>query len=123
MIGSAALLSPQIAGGALRPVVQFGPTRLPSLPDTQTAAEAGFPGLEAVAWWGVFAPSRTPPLAIARMNVALRETLSEDGVRRQVEEAQQARLVVSEPAALGTFLDGQVEIWGRVVREHNVRPD
>ncbi len=42
VMGSAALLSPQIAGGTLRPIVQFGPTRLLSLPDTQTAAEAGF---------------------------------------------------------------------------------
>ncbi len=57
------------------------------------------------------------------MNAALRETFADEGVRRQLEEAQQARLILSEPAALGTFLDGQVETWGRVVRDHNVRPD
>ncbi|MDW8315615.1 MAG: tripartite tricarboxylate transporter substrate binding protein [Rhodovarius sp.] len=123
MIGSAALVAPHIAAGSLRALVQFGPTRLPALRDVPTAEEEGFPGLTAEAWWGVFAPARTPAPIIARMNAALRETLSEERVRRQMEEVQQARLVLSDPEGLRVFLDRQIEIWGRVVRENNIRPD
>ncbi len=81
MIGSAALVAPHIAGGTLRALVQFGPTRLPALAEVQTAEEAGFPGLIAEAWWGVFAPAGTPAPIIERMNAALRETLSEERVQ------------------------------------------
>jgi tripartite-type tricarboxylate transporter receptor subunit TctC len=123
MIGSAALIAPHIAGGTLRPLAQFGPARLPTLAEVQTAEEAGFPGLQAEAWWAVFAPAGTPAPVVARMNTALRETLSEEGLRRQMEETQQARLVLSDPATLKSFLDGQVETWGRVVREHDIRAD
>ncbi|WP_426955606.1 Bug family tripartite tricarboxylate transporter substrate binding protein [Muricoccus radiodurans] len=123
MIGSAALVAPHIAGGTLRALAQFGPTRLPALAQVPTAEEAGFPGLTAEAWWGVFAPARTPEPIIARMNAALRETLSDDRARRQMEETQQARLVLSDPATLKTFLDRQVEIWGRVVRENRIQAD
>ena len=123
MIGSAALLLPHIAGGTLRPLLQFGPQRLSRLAETQTAAEAGFPGLEAEAWWGVFAPRGTPAESVARMNAALRETLQEDRPRQIMTETQQARLVLSSPEELRRFFAGQVETWGRVVRANNIQPD
>ena len=123
MIGSAALVAPHIAGGTLRALVQFGPGRLPALAQVQTAEEAGFPGLVAEAWWAVFAPAGTPAPVVGRMNAALRETLSEERVRRQMEETQQARLALSDPPALKAFLDQQVETWGRVVRENGIRAD
>jgi tripartite-type tricarboxylate transporter receptor subunit TctC len=60
---------------------------------------------------------------IARMNAALRESLSEEKVRRQMEESQQARLVLSDPPALQAFLERQVEVWGGVVRANSIRAD
>ena len=123
MIGSAALVAPQIAAGTLRAIAQFGEERLPALRDVPTAAESGFPGIEAVAWWGVFAPHGTPAPVVARMNAALRDSLLEEGPRRQMTETQQARLVLSSPEELRAFLDRQIEVWGRVVRENNIRAD
>lgn len=123
MIGSSALLLPHIAGGTLRPLLQFGPTRLGGLPDTQTAIEAGFPGLEAEAWWGVFAPKGSTAEQIGRMNAALKETLAEERVRRTMIETQQARLVASSPEEFSRFFAAQVEKWSRVVRENNIQPD
>ncbi len=123
MIGSAALLAPHVAGGTLRAIAQFGPARLPALAGVQTAGEAGFPGLEAEAWWGVFAPAGIQAPLVARMNAALRESLAEERVRRQMEETQQARLVLSDPPALQAFVERQVAVWGAVVRENAIRPD
>ena len=123
MIGSAALVAPQIAGGTLRPLLQFGATRLPALSGVPTAAEAGFPGLEAVAWWGVFAPHGTPEPIVSRLATALRETFQEERIRRQMEENQQARLDLAGAEELRRFLDRQIETWGRVVRENGVKAD
>lgn len=123
MIGSAAVVHPHVRGGTLRTFAQFGPERLPALAQMPTVGEAGFQGLEAEAWWGVFAPHGTPQDAVARMNAALKELLSEDRVRRTMEETQQARLIMSDPAALGTFVQREVAKWGAVVRENNIRAD
>lgn len=123
MIGSAALLIPHIAGGSLRPLLQFGPQRLSRLAETETVAEAGFAGLEAEAWWGVFAPRGTPAEQVARMNRALGETLNEERPRQVMTETQQARLVLSSPEAFGRFFAAEVEKWGRVVRASNIQPD
>ena len=123
MIGSAAVVNPHVRGGTLRTFAQFGPERLPALAQLPTVGEAGFQGLEAEAWWGVFAPHGTPQDAVARMNAALKESLSDPQVRRTMEETQQARLIMSDPAALGTFVQREVAKWGAVVRENNIRAD
>ena len=123
MIGSAAVVHPHVRGGTLRTFAQFGPQRLPALSDLPTVAEAGIQGLEAEAWWGVFAPHGTPQDAVARMNAALRESLADPQVKRTMEEVQQARLIASSPAELGTFLQREVAKWGEVVRANNIRAD
>ncbi|GGJ00295.1 tripartite tricarboxylate transporter substrate binding protein [Neoroseomonas lacus] len=123
MIGSAAVVSPHVQGGTLRTFAQFGPERLPALAQMPTVGEAGFPGLEAEAWWGVFAPHGTPQEAVMRMNAALKESLMTEQVRRTMEETQQARLIMSDPAALGVFLQREVAKWSAVVRDNNIRAD
>jgi len=123
MIGSAALVAPQIAAGNLRPVVQFGPERLPALRDVPTAVESGYPGLEAEAWWGVFAPHGTPAAIQQRMAQALQESYSDERVKRTMTETQQARLVLGGPEVLRPFLDRQIALWGGLVTEHRVQAD
>ena len=122
MIGSAALVAPHAAGDSLRNIVQFGPERLPGLREIPTAVESGV-DLQAEAWWGVFAPAGTPAEAVARMNAALRETLSEERPRRTMTETQQARLVLSDPEGLRVFLDREIARWGAVVRENRITAD
>ena len=123
MIGSAAVVSPHVQGGTLRTFAQFGPERLPALAQLPTVGEAGFQGLEAEAWWGVFAPHGTPQEAVMRMNAALKESLMTEQVRRTMEQTQQARLIMSDPAALGVFLQREVAKWSAVVRDNNIRAD
>lgn len=123
MIGSAALVAPHVAGGTLRPIAQLGPERLPALREVPTAIEAGFAGLEAEAWWGVFAPAGTPAPIQARMAAALVESFRDERVMRTMTEAQQARVVLGDAASLRGFLERQVATWGGVVREHRVQAD
>jgi len=119
--GSAALVTAQLGTNMLRPVLQLGRERLPALPDTQTAIEAGFPDFEALAWWGVFAPRGTPPDVIANMAKSVREVLNEPAVAAQLRDTQQVSLVLADAADFSTFFAKQVSFWGQVVRENNIR--
>jgi tripartite-type tricarboxylate transporter receptor subunit TctC len=60
LVGSTALSIPQIKAGTIRGVVQTGKARTATLGALPTVGESGFPGFEAYAWWGVFAPAGTP---------------------------------------------------------------
>jgi tripartite-type tricarboxylate transporter receptor subunit TctC len=123
IIASAAQLMPQIAPGAIRPVFQLGQRRLQALQDVPTIAESGYPGAQANAWWGAFAPAGTPKPIIERFRTALVESLRDERVARQLTETQQMTLVLSEPEELRRFAGEQARIWGAVVRDNNIRAD
>ena len=119
--GSAALVTAQLGTNLLRPILQLGRERLPSLTDTQTAIEAGFPDFETLAWWGIFAPKGTPPDIIASMAKSVREILSEPAVAAQLRDTQQMTLLFADAKDFGAFFSKQVSIWGQVVRENNIK--
>src|SRR5579871_3181733 len=106
IIGSAALVTPQINGQRLRPLLQTGKARIASLPNTQTAIEAGFPGFESYAWWGVSAPA---------------DSLRDPAVAKQLQENLQITLLVQDPEAERKFLQQQMALWGPVVKENNIK--
>jgi tripartite-type tricarboxylate transporter receptor subunit TctC len=120
--GSAALITPQLDGGKLRPILQLGRERLPNLKDTQTAIEAGFPDFETLAWWGVFAPKGTPADVIASTEKAIREILSEPSTATRLRESQQMTLTLGGPKELDAFFAKQVATWAPVVKDNNIRP-
>jgi len=121
IIGSAALITPQLEGGRLRPILQLGRERLPALKDTQTAIEAGFPDFEALAWWGIFAPKDTPADVIGKQAKDIREILSEPAVTAKLRETQMMTLILGDAAEFETFFTKQVDFWGKVVRDNNIR--
>jgi len=119
--GSAALVTAQLGTNLLRPVLQLGRQRLPALPETQTAIEAGFPDFETLAWWGVFAPKGTPPVIIADMARSIREILSEPAIATQLRDTQQMSLLLADASDFSTFFSKQVSFWGKIVRENDIR--
>jgi tripartite-type tricarboxylate transporter receptor subunit TctC len=123
VIGSAALLNPQVQAGTLRPLVQTGLKRQPSLAEVPTAAESGFPGFESLAWWGVFAPAGTPQPIADRFRAELTAVLREERVAKQLTETQQITLSLGGPEELRQFFEEQMRIWGAVVRENAIRSD
>jgi len=123
IIASAAQLMPQIEPGAISPVVQLGKARLRALPDVPTIAESGYPGVQANAWWGLYAPAGTPKPIIERFRAALVESLSDERVAKQLTETQQMSLVLSGPEELRRFASEQARIWGAVVRANNIKAD
>ena len=119
--GSAALITAQLGANTLRPILQLGRERMPSLPDTQTGIEAGYPDSETLAWWGIFAPKGTPSDIIEGLAKPVREILSEPAIAAQLRETQQMSLLLANARDFGTFFAKQVSTWGKVVRENNIK--
>jgi tripartite-type tricarboxylate transporter receptor subunit TctC len=120
IIGSVALVTPQLGSGKLRSIVQTGDIRVTALPDVPTVAES-VPGLTGYTWWGVFAPAGTPKDAIARFSKDLGETIREDRVTKTLTESQLMTLVMSNPEDLRKFSAEQGKLWGPVVKENDIK--
>jgi len=121
--GSAALLTPHVAAGRLRPVFQTGAQRLPGHPTVPTLGEGGYKEVEAYAWWGAYAPAKTPKEIIDRFRTALVESLREDKAAPTPTESQQMSLLLTAPEELRKFELEQTRIWGTVVRENGIKGD
>ena len=121
--GTMAQVAVQLQGGGVRALLQTGPTRLPSLPDVPTAIEYGFPGFQAMTWWGAFAPAGTPPAMIDRFGAALAATLRDPPVMTRLTETLQITPLLAGPEELRRFFRAQLELWRPVVREHGIKAE
>jgi tripartite-type tricarboxylate transporter receptor subunit TctC len=121
VIGSSALTLPQLQSGTIRAVFQTGAVRLPALSTVMTVSESGFPGFEAYAWWGLFAPAGTPPAIIDRFGAEFAKSVRAERVAKQLTETQQIVLALNGPEELRTFLTTQMKQWGAVVRESGLK--
>jgi tripartite-type tricarboxylate transporter receptor subunit TctC len=122
-VASVAALATHVRGGKLRAVAVTGNQRSHSMPEVPALSEQGFPGFSALAWWGVFAPSGTPKPILDKFHAELVKALNQPDLRKTLTEQLGMDLAVSTPEALQKFLVGEIERWGKVVRENNIRAD
>ncbi len=113
------IISQHIKSGTLRPlgVTTAGESR--HVPGVQSFAQQGFSGFEAPTWWAFLGRAGTPDPIMARMQAALAEALADPVVRAKIEE-QGADVVASSPAECGRFLAGEIERWGKVIRDNHI---
>jgi len=122
-IASVAALSANVKGGKLRALAVTGAKRSHVMPEVPTLAEQGFPGFSAYAWWGIFAPVGTPKPILDKFHAELVKALGQPDLRKQLTEQLGMDLTASSPEALQKFLVGEIDRWGKVVRDNNVRAD
>ena len=122
-IGTVALLTPHVTGGKLRAIAVTGDKRSHALPDVPALSEQGFPGFSALAWWGIFTPTGIPGPILDKFHSEVVRAFNTPDVRKQMTETLGIDLVASSPAALQKFLVSEIERWGKVVRENNIRAD
>jgi tripartite-type tricarboxylate transporter receptor subunit TctC len=112
---------PFILDGRLRALAVAGPARLAALPNIPTLSESGVDGVDVAQWYGLFAPARTSPAVIARINRALNEVLADPQVVERFER-QGAKVEPGPPAALRTRLREDLGRWEGVVAQGGLAP-
>ena len=122
-IGSVALLTPHVRSGKMRAVATTGEKRSPVLPDVPTLIEQGIPGVTALAWWGILAPAGTPKPVLDRFHSELLKALNLPDVKKTLSESLGMELVVSTPEQLQKFIAGEMQRWGKVVKDNNIKAD
>ena len=121
-IASVFLTKPHLDSKRLRPLAVTSSKRAPELPDVPTVAESGFAGFEAPAWWAVLAPAKTPPDILKRMNEELNKALKNPDIAKKL-EAQGITVLGGTPQAAQTFIERQMDVWAKVVRDNGIKAD
>jgi tripartite-type tricarboxylate transporter receptor subunit TctC len=110
----------QIRAGKIKPVAVTGQQRSTLLPNVPTIAESGVPGYEVNVWFGIQAPSGIPKQVVQKLNLEIAKTLADPDVVMRFRE-QGVEVVGSSPAKFATLVEAEIQKWGSVVRDANVR--
>ncbi len=121
-IGSVFLTKPHIDSGRLRPLAVTTNKRSPDLPNVPTVAESGFSGFDAPAWWAILAPAKTPPEVLKRMNEEVSKALQNPEIAKKL-SAQGIDIIGGSQEAARVFIDKQIEIWAKVVKDNGIKAD
>jgi tripartite-type tricarboxylate transporter receptor subunit TctC len=107
---------PHIRAGRIRVLAYNNPKRASFLPDVPTMIEAGVTGTEMDAsWHGLFAPAKTPPAVLARLETELRKALALPEVREQFTKLG-LNVVGSTAAEFRPFVATAIRRMGEIVR-------
>lgn len=117
---SSVLAAPQVKAGKLRALAIGSLDRDPHFPDLPTFSEAGFPGLEAVTWVGIFAPAGTPPDIVGRLNGEIDGIIHEPGVAAKL-DAQGIAVSGGSPEVLGRLVADEMKRWTAVAQKNHIK--
>jgi len=111
-----------IKSGKLRALAVTSAKRFPALPDLPTMQEAGVPGFEATAWFGMVAPKAMPRPIVERLNAEVNKALAMPDVREKLLQ-QGAEAAPGSPEDFGRFIHNEVAKWAKVVKASGARVD
>ena len=110
---------PQVKSGKLKALAVASSKRFRGLPDVPALAET-LPGFEAVAWFGIVGPPKTPAAIAEKVAADVAETLKNPDVLRRLSDLSADPLGLS-PAETAAFMKLETERWGAVVRSAGVK--
>jgi tripartite-type tricarboxylate transporter receptor subunit TctC len=113
---------PLVRAGKLKALATTGPKRSPLAPELPTMIEAGVPGYEISAWYMVFAPRKTPPEVLEKLNHTINAALADPEFAKQM-AAQGVVFVGGSLAQAEAFLSSEVTRWGGVIRAAGIKAE
>ena len=108
-----------VTGGSLKAIAHTGHGRLTLLPDLPTVAET-LPGFEAYEWNGVFVPTGTAPEIVQKLNGGLNAVLREPSIQERL-KGLNVEFRENSPEDFRVFVAAEIEKWGKVIREANIK--
>jgi len=118
--GNVVNVMPLIRDGKLRAFAVTSLKRSVVAPDLPTLAESGFPGFEAVPWFGLMAPSGTPPEVIDKIYRETVKDLAMPEVRKAMGE-QGLDIIGNSPTEFAAVLAKEIPAWARVIKETGIK--
>ena len=114
MMSTVPVLLPQMKANRVRPLAISSLKRSPLLPELTTIAEAGYPGFETDSWFGLFAPSNTPPRFLRKVNADANAVLGSADLVNALAQ-QGAQPAGGSPQEFERFMQSEIEKWRHVI--------
>lgn len=115
-VASVESVSGPVKAGQLRPIAVTSAKRLAEWPNVPTVAESGFPGFEAVTWFGIVVPAGVPAAIVNRLNAEIVKVLQAPDVKERLDGA-----VKTGPEAFAAAVKADHDKWAEVIKEAGIK--
>ena len=116
---NAAAILPVVRDGRLRGLAQTSLKRSPNIPEFPTVAESGFPGFEAVSWFGLLVPAGTPSAVVSKLNQDTLKALAQPDMRAAFTKLG-LDSVGNTPAEFAAIIKSDIAKWAKVIKEAGI---
>lgn len=123
MITDTATGLPQVKAGKLRALGFSSSARSPLAPDVPTISEAGVKGYEMGYWFAAYAPAKTPPAVVKRLNELLVKAAKSDAAKTAFYEPTGTEVYTTSPEELAKFQAAESQKWGRIVKAAGIEAE
>ena len=121
-MASTAAQAQHVRGGKMRALALTGDKRSHTMPDVPTLKELGI-DVVAHAWWGILAPAGTPKPIINKLIAELNKAIKLPDVNKMLTDTQGMDVVALSPDATQKWIVDNMNRWGKVVRDNNIRAE
>lgn len=123
MITDTATGLPQVKAGKLRAIGMSSATRSPLAPEVPTIAEAGVKGYEMGYWFAAYAPAKTPPAVVRRLNELMVKAARSETAKAAFYEPTGTEVFTTSPEEMAKFQGGESLKWGRIVKAAGIEAE
>ena len=123
MITDTATGLPQVKSGKLRALGMSSAKRSPLAPEVPTIAEAGVKGYEMGYWFAAYAPAKTPPAVVKRLNELLVKAATSDAAKTSFYEPTGTEVFTTSPEELAKFQAAESQKWSRIVKAAGIEAE
>jgi tripartite-type tricarboxylate transporter receptor subunit TctC len=110
---------PNVRAGKMRALAVSTAKRSSAVPDLPTIAEAGVPGYDSGAWFGLLAPAGTPRAIVNQLSAETARILKQPEVNKRISELG-AEPVGSTPEEFTALIKSEILKWAKVIKDANV---
>lgn len=119
MFGAFSSSMAQAEKGRVKVLGVSSKTRMPTAPTVPTIAET-LPGFEVVSWYGVLGPAGMHPAVVSRLNAEIHKVLNVPEMKKRL-TGMDLWPAIGTPAQFGEYIRQNTAMWGRVIREANLK--
>lgn len=114
---------PQVKSGKLRALGMSSAARSPLAPEVPTIAEAGVKGYEMGYWFAAYAPAKTPPAVVKRLNELLVKAAKSEAAKATFYQPTGTEVFTTSPEEMAKFQTAESQKWGRIVKAAGIEAE
>jgi tripartite-type tricarboxylate transporter receptor subunit TctC len=122
MFDAMPVMANQVKAGTVTALAVTSPQRSSALPEVPTVMESGVPDYEIAGWFGILAPTGTPPAIAQRLRDEVAKAVSAPDVIAQL-DSQGMQPLASQPKEWHDYMLVELERYAKIIKDANIKPE